>query len=184
MSLKKPAKLCSVKLTVCCSTKPGNLCFIANWSTLSQYCSLSWFSCFMSCYNRTNNAGLRSYKDYLLVGHDFICKHWKYRLRLYVLEIMAVSLQTQYRNANEHLFQSHCIYVEHDGSCCSSVTALLANPGQPVNNSHILTNMESLTPAKEAFLIMLMLTMYNQTGLDGIFFFWWINSHPVVCITP
>ncbi len=57
MSLKKPAKLCSVKLTVCCSTKPGNLCFIANWSTLSQYCSLSWFSCFMSCYNRTNNAG-------------------------------------------------------------------------------------------------------------------------------
>ncbi|RXN20720.1 hypothetical protein ROHU_024812 [Labeo rohita] len=42
---------------------------------------------------------------------------------------MAVSLQTQYRNANERLFQSHCIYVEHKGSCCSSVIALLANPG-------------------------------------------------------
>lgn len=87
------------------------------------------------------------------------------------MEIMAVSLQTKYRNANERLFQSHWIYVEHEGSCCSSVTALLANPGQPVNNSHILTNMESLTPAKEAFLIMLILTVCNQKGLDGIFLF-------------
>lgn len=89
---------------------------------------------------------------------------------------MAVSLQTQYRNANERLFQSHCIYVEHKGSCCSSVIALLANPGQPVNNSHILTNMESLTPAKEAFLIMLMLTMCNRTGLDGNVFFFLVDK--------
>lgn len=72
---------------------------------------------------------------------------------------------------NTEMLQSHCIYVEHEGICCSYVTALLANPGQPVNNSHILTSMESLTPAKEAFLIMLMLIMYNRTGLDGFFFF-------------
>ncbi len=47
---------------------------------------------------------------------------------------------------NTEMLQSRCIYVEHEGFCCSYVTALLANPGQPVNNSHILTNMESLTP--------------------------------------